>query len=126
MKPLKNLWKFHGIISPTFLWDNPFNLKLRFLNACSHQKSACSNGGNVCVLEEQECLLTYCTGIQVQVPVLLKGQSHEILYPRFFSLHCTPGSPDTWTKTVLHIDSNSEIFDYSVNSTKKSNPRNAT
>jgi hypothetical protein len=39
--------------------------------------------------------------------VVLKGQSHEIFAPRFFSLNCTPGSPDSWAKTVLHIDSNS-------------------
>jgi hypothetical protein len=36
----------------------------------------------------------------------LKGQCHEIFEPRFFSLNCTPGSPDSWAKTVLHIDSN--------------------
>jgi hypothetical protein len=35
--------------------------------------------------------------------LLLKGQIFE---PRFFSLNCTPGSPDSWAKTVLHIDSN--------------------
>jgi hypothetical protein len=35
----------------------------------------------------------------------LKGQSHEIFDPLFFSLNCNPGSPDSWAKTVLHIDS---------------------
>jgi hypothetical protein len=28
--------------------------------------------------------------------------------PSFFSLNCTPGAPDSWAKTVLHIDSNSQ------------------
>jgi hypothetical protein len=37
----------------------------------------------------------------------LKRQCHEIFDPRIFSLNCTPGSPDSWAKTVLHIDSNS-------------------
>jgi hypothetical protein len=40
----------------------------------------------------------------------LKGQSHEIFDPRFFSLNCTPGSTDSWAKTVLHIDSNSRRY----------------
>jgi hypothetical protein len=40
----------------------------------------------------------------------LKGQSHKVFDPRFFSLKCTPGSPDSWAKTVLHIDSNSRIY----------------
>jgi hypothetical protein len=35
-----------------------------------------------------------------------KRQCHEIFDPLFFSLNCTPGSPDSWAKTVLHIDSN--------------------
>jgi hypothetical protein len=33
----------------------------------------------------------------------LKGQSHEIFDLCFFSSNCTPGSPDSWAKTVLHI-----------------------
>jgi hypothetical protein len=36
----------------------------------------------------------------------LKGQSHEIFDPRFFSLNGTPGFPDSWAKAVLNIDSN--------------------
>jgi hypothetical protein len=40
----------------------------------------------------------------------LKGQSHEIFDPRFCSLNCTPGSPDSWAKMVLHIDSNSRRY----------------
>jgi hypothetical protein len=28
--------------------------------------------------------------------VFLKGQCHEIFDPRFFSLNCTSGSPDSW------------------------------
>jgi hypothetical protein len=36
---------------------------------------------------------------------ILKGQCHEIFDPRFFSLNCTPGSPDSWAKTVLHSNS---------------------
>jgi hypothetical protein len=40
----------------------------------------------------------------------LKRQSHEIFDPRFFSLNCTPGSPESWAKTVLHIDSNSRRY----------------
>jgi hypothetical protein len=41
----------------------------------------------------------------------LKGQSHEIFDPRFFfSLTCTPGSPDSWAKTILHIESNSRRY----------------
>jgi hypothetical protein len=32
----------------------------------------------------------------------LKGQCHEIFDPRFFWLNCTPGSADSWAKTVLH------------------------
>jgi hypothetical protein len=39
--------------------------------------------------------------------LILKRQCHEIFDPWFFSLNCTPGSPDSWAKTVLHIDSNS-------------------
>jgi hypothetical protein len=38
---------------------------------------------------------------------ILKGQCHEIFDHQFFSLNCSPGSPDSWAKTVLHIDSNS-------------------
>jgi hypothetical protein len=46
-------------------------------------------------------ILLYCLN--------LKRQCHEIFDPRvFFSLNCTPGSPDSWAKTVLHIDSNSQ------------------
>jgi hypothetical protein len=30
--------------------------------------------------------------------------------PLVFSLNCTPGSPDSWAKTVLHIDSNSRRY----------------
>jgi hypothetical protein len=40
----------------------------------------------------------------------LKGQSHKIFDPRVFLLNCTPGSPDSWAKTVLHIDSNSRRY----------------
>jgi hypothetical protein len=36
----------------------------------------------------------------------LKGQSHEIFDPRFFSLNGTSGSFDSWAKAVLNIDSN--------------------
>jgi hypothetical protein len=39
--------------------------------------------------------------------VSLKGQSHEIFDPWFFSLNGIPGSPDSWAKTVLNVDSNS-------------------
>jgi hypothetical protein len=35
------------------------------------------------------------------------GQSHEIFDLWFFLSNCTPGSPDSWAKSVLHIDSNS-------------------
>jgi hypothetical protein len=38
---------------------------------------------------------------------LLKGQSHEIFDPWFFSLNGTPGSPDSGAKAFLNIDSNS-------------------
>jgi hypothetical protein len=41
---------------------------------------------------------------------LLEGQSHEIFDPRVFSLNCTPASPDSWAKTVLHIGSNSRRY----------------
>jgi hypothetical protein len=37
----------------------------------------------------------------------LKGQSHEIFDPWFFSLNITPESPDSWAKAVLNIDLNS-------------------
>jgi hypothetical protein len=40
----------------------------------------------------------------------LKGQSHEVFDPRILSLNCTPGSPDSWATTVLHIDSNSRRY----------------
>jgi hypothetical protein len=40
----------------------------------------------------------------------LKGHSHAIFDPRFVSLNCNLGSPDSWTKTVLHIDSNSRRY----------------
>jgi hypothetical protein len=36
----------------------------------------------------------------------LKGQSHEIFDPWFFSLNGTPGCPDSWANAVLNIDSN--------------------
>jgi hypothetical protein len=42
-----------------------------------------------------------------QYQEVLKGQYHEIFNTRFFSLNGTPGSPDSWAKLVLHIDSNS-------------------
>jgi hypothetical protein len=38
--------------------------------------------------------------------LILKRQSHEIFDPRFYSLNGTPGSPDSWAKAVLNIDSN--------------------
>jgi hypothetical protein len=42
---------------------------------------------------------------------LFKGTvSRDFLPSVFFSLNCTPGSPDSWAKTVLHIDSNSRIY----------------
>jgi hypothetical protein len=34
----------------------------------------------------------------------LKGQTHEIFDPRFFSLNGTPGCPDSWAKEVLNIE----------------------
>jgi hypothetical protein len=37
----------------------------------------------------------------------LKGQSHEIFDPWFFSLNATPRSPDSWANAVLNIGSNS-------------------
>jgi hypothetical protein len=46
----------------------------------------------------------------------LKGQCREIFGPRYFSLNGSPGSPDSWAKAVLNIDSNSRRnsirFDY--------------
>jgi hypothetical protein len=35
-----------------------------------------------------------------------KGTVSRDFRPSVFSLTCTPGSPDSWAKTVLHIDSN--------------------
>jgi hypothetical protein len=46
----------------------------------------------------------------MQSRVHLKRECHEIFDPRFFSLNCTLGSPDSWAKTVLHIDSNSRSY----------------
>jgi hypothetical protein len=37
----------------------------------------------------------------------LKGTVSRDFLPLFFSSNCTPGSLDSWAKTVLHIDSNS-------------------
>jgi hypothetical protein len=41
-----------------------------------------------------------------EITYLLKGQSHKIFDPRFFSLIGIPGSPDSWAKAGLNIDSN--------------------
>jgi hypothetical protein len=46
----------------------------------------------------------------IRFKLTLKRQCHEIFDPRFFSLNSTPGSPDSWAKTVLHIDSNSRSY----------------
>jgi hypothetical protein len=40
----------------------------------------------------------------------LKGQSHEISDPRFFSANNTPGAPDSWAKAVLNINSYSQRY----------------
>jgi hypothetical protein len=53
---------------------------------------------------------THVQRTTVQFYDYLKKQCHEIFDPRFFSLNCTPGSPDTWAKTVLHIGSNSRSY----------------
>jgi hypothetical protein len=49
------------------------------------------------------------------VLIVLKGTVSRDFRPLFFSSNCTPGSPDSWAKMVLHIDSNSRsnsiIFD---------------
>jgi hypothetical protein len=37
----------------------------------------------------------------------LKETVSRDFQPSVFLLNCTPGSPDSWAKTVLHIDSNS-------------------
>jgi hypothetical protein len=42
--------------------------------------------------------------------VCLKGQSHEIFDPRFFSANNTPGSPDSWAKAVLNKNSYSRRY----------------
>jgi hypothetical protein len=47
---------------------------------------------------------------QSSIKLRLKGQCHEIFDSLFFSLNCTPGSADSWAKTVLHIDSNSRRY----------------
>jgi hypothetical protein len=39
-----------------------------------------------------------------------KGTVSRDFRPLGFSLNCTPGSPDLWAKTVLHIDSNSRRY----------------
>jgi hypothetical protein len=44
--------------------------------------------------------------------VALKGQSHEIFDPRFFTSNNTPWSPDSWAKAVLNI--NSYLRRYSI------------
>jgi hypothetical protein len=44
----------------------------------------------------------------LQVPVF-KGAVSRDFRPSVFSFNCTPGSPDSWAKTILHIDSNSRI-----------------
>jgi hypothetical protein len=43
-------------------------------------------------------------------PGWLKGTVSQEFQPSVFSLNCTPGSPDSWAKTVLHIDSNSRRY----------------
>jgi hypothetical protein len=45
---------------------------------------------------------------EFDLEITLKGQSHEIFDLWFFSSNCTPRSPDSCAKTVLHIDSNSQ------------------
>jgi hypothetical protein len=40
----------------------------------------------------------------------LKGQSHEIFDPRFFSANSSPGSPDSWAKAILNINSYSRRY----------------
>jgi hypothetical protein len=49
------------------------------------------------------CVWYMIIGLSYSELDYLRGQSHEIFDPRLFSLNCTPGSPDSWTKTVLHI-----------------------
>jgi hypothetical protein len=48
--------------------------------------------------------------------VALKGTVSRDFRPLVFSSNYTPGSPDSWDKTVLHIDSNARSnsirFDY--------------
>jgi uncharacterized membrane protein YwzB len=64
-------------------------------------------------VQEKKVLLYSCR-MSPSIPVQaylesLKVQSHEIFDLWFFSSMCTPGSPDSWAKTVLHIDSNSGV-----------------
>jgi hypothetical protein len=40
----------------------------------------------------------------------LKGQSHEIFDPQFFSSINTPGPPDSWVKAVSNINSYSRRY----------------
>jgi hypothetical protein len=42
--------------------------------------------------------------------VALKGTVSRDFRPSVFSFNCTPGSPDSWAKTVLHIDLNSRRY----------------
>jgi hypothetical protein len=37
---------------------------------------------------------------------IIKGTVSRDFLPLVFSSNCTPGSPNSWAKTVLHIDSN--------------------
>jgi hypothetical protein len=42
--------------------------------------------------------------------VSIKGTVSRYFRPSVFSLNCNPGSPHSWAKTVLHIDSNSQRY----------------
>jgi hypothetical protein len=53
---------------------------------------------------------TFPTVITTSVVQDLKGQSHEIFDPRFFSANITPGSLDSWAKAVLNINSYSRRY----------------
>jgi hypothetical protein len=42
--------------------------------------------------------------------IIFKGTVSRDFRPSVFSLNCTPGSPESCAKTVLHIDSNSRGY----------------
>jgi hypothetical protein len=53
----------------------------------------------------QYCSILLLPVLEKSSAATLKGQSHEIFDPQFFSSINTPGPPDSWAKAVSNINS---------------------